>query len=65
MSNPSRKSEIRRRRARKEKVSLLRKRYANAKSDADRKKILEQLQKVAKGMSSEQFLKPVEAREKR
>jgi len=65
MSNPSRKSEIRRRRTRKEKVSLLRKRYATAKSDPDRKKILERLQKVAKGMSSEQFLKPIEARQKK
>ena len=59
MSNPSRKSEIRRRRTRKEKVSLLRKRYASAKSDGDRKKITEKLQKVAKGMSSDQFLKPI------
>jgi hypothetical protein len=65
MSNPSRKSEIRRRRTRKEKVALLRNRYATAKTDADRKKILERLQKVAKGMSSEQFLKPIEARQKK
>jgi hypothetical protein len=62
MSNPSRKSEIRRRRNRKEKVSLLRKRYATAKSDGDRKRITDKLQKVAKGMSSDQFLKPLEER---
>jgi hypothetical protein len=65
MSNPSRKSEIRRRRTRKEKVSLLRKRYATAKSDGDRKRIMEKLQKVAKGMASDQFLKPIEARQEK
>jgi hypothetical protein len=64
MSNPSRKSQIRRRRTRKEKVTLLRARYTTAKTDADRKKIMERLQRVAKGMSSEQFTQPIEARKK-
>lgn len=57
MSTPSRTSELRRRRARKEKVLLLRKRYSAAKSDTDRSRILEQLKKVAPSITADQFTK--------
>jgi hypothetical protein len=61
MTTPSRASELRRRRARKEKVSLLRKRYASATSESDRNRILAKLKKVAPTISAEQFTKPSEA----
>ncbi|HEY6935855.1 MAG TPA: DUF6800 family protein [Terriglobales bacterium] len=57
MSTPSRRSELRRRRARKEKVSLLRKRYGAANSESDRNRILEKVKKVAPTITSEQFTK--------
>jgi hypothetical protein len=57
MSTPSRTSELRRRRARKEKVLLLRKRYSAAKSDTDRSRILQQLKKVAPSITADQFTK--------
>ncbi|HYX70294.1 MAG TPA: DUF6800 family protein [Terriglobales bacterium] len=60
MSGFSRGPEIRRRRARKEKIAGLRRRYAATKSDADRKKILEKALRVAPTLSSEEFLKPLE-----
>ena len=47
MSAPSRRPEIRRRRTRKEKVAHLRKRLAAASSDADRKRIIDKLNKLA------------------
>jgi hypothetical protein len=55
MSAPSRTSELRRRRARQEKVSLLRKRYANAGSESERNRILAKVKKVAPTMTAEQF----------
>ncbi len=60
MSGFSRGPEIRRRRARKEKIVRLRRRYAATKSESDRKKILEKVQRVAPTMSAEEFLKPLE-----
>jgi hypothetical protein len=56
MSAPSRRPEIRRRRTRSEKISLLRKRYATAKTDAEKKVILERVRKVSIGMNEETFL---------
>jgi hypothetical protein len=56
MSAPSRRPEIRRRRTRSEKISLLRKRYATAKTDAEKKIILERVRKVSIGMNEETFL---------
>jgi hypothetical protein len=47
MSAPSRRPEIRRRRARKEKISQLRKRLAAAKTDADLSRITAKLHKLA------------------
>lgn len=55
MSTPSRRSELRRRHARKEKVVLLRKRYSAATSESDRNRILEKLKKVAPTLSADQF----------
>ncbi len=47
MSAPSRRPEIRRRRARQQKVAVLRKRLAGAQSDADRTKIKAKLHKLS------------------
>ncbi|HLK33984.1 MAG TPA: DUF6800 family protein [Terriglobales bacterium] len=55
MSTPSRNSELRRRRARKEKVLLLRKRYTAASSESERNRILEKIKKVAPTMTADQF----------
>lgn len=55
MSTPSRRSELRRRRARNEKVVLLRKRYGAATSESDRNRILEKLKKVAPTLAADQF----------
>ncbi len=65
MSTPSRRSEIRRRRTRTEKIDKLRKRYAAAKNDAERSKLTDKLQKVSIGISLDQFVKPIEARKAR
>ena len=46
MSAPSRRPEIRRRRTRAEKVTLLRKRLVSASNDADRTRINEKLHKL-------------------
>lgn len=59
MSTPSRRSEIRRRRTRTEKISQLRKRYAVAKTDAERTKLVEKLKKVSLGLTVEHFATPV------
>ncbi len=56
MTAPSRRPEIRQRRKRKEKVQLLRKRYATATSAADRDKIVEKVRKLYKGRSPEEVL---------
>ena len=61
MSKPSRTSELGRRRARKEKVSLLRKRYAAASSESDRKRILDKLKKVAPSIAAERFTEAASA----
>ena len=61
MSTPSRKSELRRRRARKEKVSLLRKRFGAAGSELDRNRILEKVKKVAPTITVDQFTKSAPA----
>ena len=62
MTTPSRNSEIRRRRARKEKVALLRKRYAAASSEGDRARIVEKLKRLSPTFVMEEFLKPIEAK---
>ena len=57
MSAPSRRPEIRRRRARKEKIAQLRKRLAAAKTDADRARIIAKLHKLAVGSPGQPLLK--------
>jgi hypothetical protein len=61
MTTPSRKAEIRRRRARKEKIALLRKRYAAATAEGDRNRILEKLRRLSPTFSIEEFVKPIPA----
>ena len=61
MSTPSRKSEIRRRRARKEKIALLRKRYASASSEGDRNRIVEKLRRLSPTFKLEEFTGPIQA----
>lgn len=61
MSTPSRNSEIRRRRARKAKIALLRKRYAAATSEGDRARVVEKLRRLSPTFSMEEFLKPIAA----
>lgn len=56
---------IRKRRTRKEKITLLRKRYAAAKSEAERHAIVQKARKVAPQMTSEQFLGPTQQTEKK
>ena len=65
MSTPSRRSEIRRRRTRTEKIHQLRKRYAAAKTDAERTKLTEKLKRVSLGLTVEHFSKPLQARKAR
>jgi len=47
MSAPSRRPEIRRRRARQQKITVLRKRLAAAQTDADRTKVKNKLHKLS------------------
>jgi hypothetical protein len=47
MSAPSRRPEIRRRRARQHKITTLRKRLASAQNDADRNRVTAKLHKLA------------------
>lgn len=61
MTTPSRNSEIRRRRARKAKIALLRKRYAAAASEADRARVVEKLRRLSPTFSMEEFTKPITA----
>ena len=61
MSAPSRRPEISRRRTRREKIDLMRKRYAKA-SPGEREKILEKLRAVSPTMSVEEFTSRVPAK---
>lgn len=56
MTAPSRRPEIRQRRKRKEKITLLRRRYATAKTDADRSKIVEKVRRLYPGRAPEEVL---------
>jgi hypothetical protein len=56
MTAPSRRPEIRQRRKRKEKITLLRKHFATAKSDADRHKLLEKVKRLYPGRAPEEVL---------
>ncbi len=61
MGAVTRLQQIRRRRARREKLSKLRERYRAAKSSADRERLLEKMKRVAPWLSVEEFLKPLRA----
>jgi hypothetical protein len=63
MSAPSRRPEIRRRRARKETFVKLRRRYAKANSDAERNRILEKLKRVSHGLTVDEFVKNATAKQ--
>lgn len=62
MTTPSRKSEINRRRARKQKIALLRKRYAGATSEGDRNRVLEKLRRISPTFAMDEFLKPIKTK---
>ena len=62
MSAPSRRPEIRRRRARKETIAKLRRRYTKASSDAERTRIVEKLRRVARGLTVDEFVKSAVAK---
>ncbi len=57
MTAPSRRPEIRQRRKRKEKVNLLRKHYALAKTAAEREQIMEKAKRLYKGRTPEEVLR--------
>ncbi len=57
MTAPSRRPEIARRRRRQEKLTLLRKRYASAKSEADRAKIVEKIKRIYPARAPEDVLR--------
>jgi hypothetical protein len=57
MSAPSRRPEIRRRRARQHKITTLRKRLASAKTDADRDRVTAKLHKLAIASPGQPLLK--------
>ncbi len=61
MSAPSRRPEIRRRRTRKEKIVVLRRRYAAAKSDADRSQIFARARVLSPSLTLEQFTAPLQS----
>ncbi len=60
MSAPSRRPEIRRRRTRKDKIVVLRRRYAAAKSDADRSQIFGRVKLLSPSITLEQFTAPLQ-----
>lgn len=57
MSAPSRRPEIRRRRARKQKTDKLRSFYAAAKTDSDRNRIINKARKMNPAFKLSEFLK--------
>ncbi len=58
MTAPSRRPEIKQRRKRKEKITLLRRRYATAKTEADRNQIIEKVRRLYPGRAPEEVLTP-------
>jgi hypothetical protein len=61
MSAPSRRPEIRRRRARKEKLETLRKRYQKAASEAERDRIFAKVKQLSPAITRDAFTGPLEA----
>jgi predicted ATPase with chaperone activity len=62
MTTPSRGAEIRRRWARARKISTLRRQYQSAKSESDKRTVLEKLNRLVPPMSNDDFLRPMEAK---
>ncbi len=60
MTTPSRASEIRRRWARARKVSTLRRHYQQAKSESEKRTVLEKLQRLTPPFSTEDFLRSLQ-----
>ena len=58
MGRHTRKSEINRRRTRRQRLVKLRRRYASAKNENERSQVLEKLTRVSPAVSREQFLAP-------
>ncbi|HEY2987747.1 MAG TPA: DUF6800 family protein [Candidatus Binatia bacterium] len=59
MPHSIRRNELHARRVRRQHLKKLRVRYAKAKTNGDKDKILEKVSRVAPGLSSEQFLAPI------
>lgn len=62
MTTPSRAAEIRRRWARSRKISTLRRQYQSAKSEGDKRSVLDKLNRLVPPMSADDFLRPLEAK---
>ena len=62
MTTPSRASEIRRRWARDRKVTTLRRQYKSAKSESDKRAVLDKLARLVPPMNNADFLRPLEAK---
>lgn len=62
MTTPSRASEIRRRWARSRKVTTLRRQYKAAKSEADKRAVLDKVNRLVPPMYRDDFLRPLEAK---
>jgi len=62
MTTPSRAAEIRRRWARARKISTLRRQYKSAKSESDKRAVLDKLNRLVPPMSGDDFLRPMEAK---
>jgi len=60
MGRHDRKSEIRRRRKRREKLAKLRRRYAAAKTEAERAKVFEKALRISPTITREEFLAPLQ-----
>lgn len=58
MTTPSRRSELKRRRTRKEKIASLRRRYQAAASETERNKLFEKVRKLSPLMTLEAFTAP-------
>lgn len=62
MTTPSRASEIRRRWARARKLSTLRRHYQKAKSESDKRAVLDKLQRLMPPLSVDDFLRPIDSK---
>jgi hypothetical protein len=62
MTTPTRKSEIRRRWARARKLDVMRRHYKAAKTESEKKSIVEKLARLMPPMSAEDFLRPLQTK---